>query len=549
MPDLKAEQTPRQSLNSTLKETDDEAQRSIPPPSNANASTEKVGVNGEHPSPQDGGEDVLIVDWDGPDDPENPKNWAEKRKWRTAVMVSLFTFISPVASSMVAPAAFQIAQDLSITKSIEISLTISVYILAYAVGPLFLGPLSEVYGRSRVLQLANLFFLAFNLACGFATTKGELIAFRFLSGLGGSAPLSVGGGVLSDMWDADKRGKAVGIYSLAPLLGPAIGPVAGGWIAQKSTWKWVFYSVSIADAIVQGFGLLYLRETYAPLLLHWKAKKISKQMDPEKGAHRSVQTVYERERSDISWREFMVRSLVRPFVLFAEEPIIQLFGVYLAFVYGTIYLVLTTIPLVFTEIYHQRIGIVGLHYISLGIGLTVAAQFNARLLDKTYRRLKAENGGVGKPEFRLLPIIPGTFLLPIGLLLGGWTAQNHVHWILPDIGFALIGMGAASAFQGLQAYVIDSFPRYSASALAAVSCFRSLAGFGFPLFAPYMYDSLGYGKGDTILAAFCLGIGSPALILFYLYGEKIRGYSKRARATVQPVSTATAVNGDDRAGK
>ena len=107
-------------------------------------------------------------------------------------------------------------------------------------------------------------------------------------------------------------------------------------------------------------------------------------------------------------------------------------------------------------------------------------------------------------------------------------------------------MGASSVFQGLQAYVIDSFPRYAASgtfppclvvisnpyrfpllALAAVSCFRSLAGFGFPLFAPYMYDALGYGKGDTILAAFSGGIGCPALILFYLYGERIRSMSKR----------------------
>ena len=148
-----------------------------------------------------------------------------------------------------------------------------------AVGPLFLGPLSEVYGRNRVLQLANLFFLGacarrntphavpdspaavWNLACGFAKTKPQLIAFRFLAGLGGSAPLSVGGGVLSDMWNAEKRGKAVAIYSLAPLLGPSIGPVAGGFIAEKSTWRWVFWSTTIADAFVQLGGLFWLQES------------------------------------------------------------------------------------------------------------------------------------------------------------------------------------------------------------------------------------------------------------------------------------------------
>ena len=78
-----------------------------------------------------------------------------------------------------------------------------------------------------------------NLACGFAQSKNELIAFRFLAGLGGSAPLAIGGGVVSDLFDAEHRGQAISIYSLAPLLGPVIGPVAGAWIAEKSTWRWV----------------------------------------------------------------------------------------------------------------------------------------------------------------------------------------------------------------------------------------------------------------------------------------------------------------------
>ncbi|KAI0698229.1 MFS polyamine transporter [Cytidiella melzeri] len=499
-----------------------------------NASTQPHSAAGAPASSmtKGGGEfNLLVVDWDGPNDPQNPKNWAESKKWTNAITMSLFTLMSALASSMVAPAAFQIAHDLHITASVEVSMAVSVFVLAYAVGPLFLGPLSEIYGRARVLQLANLFFLAFTVACAFAKTKGQFIAFRFLSGLGGSAPLSVGGGMLSDLWNAEHRGKAVGIYSLAPLLGPALGPVAGGFIAQDSTWQWVFRAIAIADGVVQGLAFFLMRETYAPILLKRKAKKTQSSMDPEKANVATVKTVYEQEQGEVLWQDFLVRSLVRPFALFIQEPIIQLFGVYLAFVYGVVYLVLTTLPRIYTDVYHERIGIVGLHYIALGLGLVTAAQVNSILIDRTYRILAARNGGVGIPEFRLLPIIPGTSCLPIGLLISGWTAQNHTHWIGPDIGFFLVGVGVASSFQGAQAYVIDSFPRYAASALAAVSCFRSLAGFGFPLFAPYMYASLGYGKGDTILAAFCLGVGIPSLVLFWLYGERIRGLSKRAKST------------------
>lgn len=131
------------------------------------------------------------VTWNGPDDPDNPKNWPAKKKWAAVVTVSSFTFISPVASSMVAPALQSIRSDFGIEDQVVSQLTLSIFVLAYAIGPLFLGPFSEIYGRVIVLQLANLFFLVFNIACGVAKTEAQMIVFRFLAGLGGSAPLAV----------------------------------------------------------------------------------------------------------------------------------------------------------------------------------------------------------------------------------------------------------------------------------------------------------------------------------------------------------------------
>jgi MFS family permease len=105
--------------------------------------------------------------------------------------VASFTFISPVSSSIVAPATQKISESFEITNFAVSQISYSVFVLGYAFGPLFLSPLSEIYGRSRLLQLANLFYLIFNTVAGFSRNTGELIAFRFLSGLGGSAPLAV----------------------------------------------------------------------------------------------------------------------------------------------------------------------------------------------------------------------------------------------------------------------------------------------------------------------------------------------------------------------
>jgi MFS family permease len=131
------------------------------------------------------------VTWNGPEDPDNPKNWPTKKKWLAAVLVSFFTLISPISSSMVAPALESIAIEFKITDDVLLELTLSTFVLAYAVGPLFLGPLSEIYGRKIILQLTNLFYIVFNVACGVSKSTGQMISFRFLAGLGGSAPLAV----------------------------------------------------------------------------------------------------------------------------------------------------------------------------------------------------------------------------------------------------------------------------------------------------------------------------------------------------------------------
>ena len=129
--------------------------------------------------------DQYLVTWDGPNDVANPKNWTLRRKWLVTVVVSTYTFISSVSTVIVAPALITLAPDLRIHGSFLASLTVSIFILAYGIGPFLIGPLSEVYGRMLVLQVANIFYLAFNTACGFSRSIGQLIVFRFLAGIGG----------------------------------------------------------------------------------------------------------------------------------------------------------------------------------------------------------------------------------------------------------------------------------------------------------------------------------------------------------------------------
>jgi hypothetical protein len=122
-------------------------------------------------------------------------------------------------------------------------------------------------------------------------------------------------------------------------------------------------------------------------------------------------------------------------------------------------------------------------------------------------------------------MVPGSFMVPIGLFWYGWSAHAKLHWIMPNIGATIFTSGAIICFQCIQAYLVDSYTRYAASAVGAATVLRSLAGFTFPLFAPRMYEVLGYGWGNSLLGFVGILLGWPAPLLLWKFGAQLRAKS------------------------
>jgi MFS family permease len=161
------------------------------------------------------------------------------------------------------------------------------------------------------------------VACAVAQDRVQLSIFRFFAGLGGSAPLTIGGGTVSDLMLPEERGVAMSIYSLGPLMGPALGPIIGGWIIQcTGNWRWIFGVACIAAGFTAGVGIFILPETYAPKILEKKAARLRKETGNEK-----LHTVFDMNK--IPWQDKFKHNMVRPFILIATQPIIILLGVYL----------------------------------------------------------------------------------------------------------------------------------------------------------------------------------------------------------------------------
>ena len=173
--------------------------------------------------------DPFLVTFEQPYDVENPLNLSTSRKWMVTDVLSATGFNRIMVSTIMAPALSTIAVELNM-NSTEAAMSLSIYLLATAFGPLVLGPLSEIYGRRAILHASSVWFLIWNVVCGFANTKGVLIASRFLAGFGASAIYSLAGGVLGDIWTPEQRGRSLGIYYLIPLLGAAVGKFSmPGW--------------------------------------------------------------------------------------------------------------------------------------------------------------------------------------------------------------------------------------------------------------------------------------------------------------------------------
>ncbi|KAK6855215.1 cycloheximide resistance protein [Apiospora arundinis] len=462
----------------------------------------------------DNSADHHVVYWDGDDDPDNPMNWPSWKRWLNVGIVSVLTLITSLGSVVFAPGVPQLMAEFQSDSSLLAGFVVSIYVLGFAFGPLFLAPLSELYGRVWVYQICNVGFVGFTVACAVSTNLGMLIAFRLLQGICGASPIANGGGTISDIIPPASRGTALSIYSVAPLLGPTIGPVIGGFLAEAKGWRWTFWVLAILAGFITITSFLGLRETYPGVVLERKAARLRKET-----GNQEIRSKLARPRGSTEFQHFS-RSIVRPIKMLGKSPIVLFLAIYAGLAYGYQYLMLSTFTFVFEERYNFGVGVSGLSFLGLAFG-SLSGLAIGPLSDRFLKTKSASEGAERMPEVRLLPLAYTTLFIPVGLFLYGWTVEYHVHWIVPIIGTALVGFGILSVFFCITIYSVDAFSLYAASALAANALARSIVGALLPLAGQSLYNALGYGWGNSLLGFLALGL-LPITFVLFKYGERLR---------------------------
>jgi multidrug resistance protein len=389
-------------------------------------------------------------------------------------------------------------------------------VIVYQVGPLLLSPLSEIYGRQPILNIANIFFSVWQIGCALAPNINALIAFRFFAGVGGSACLTIGGGIIADLFVIEQRGLATAMFSIGPLFGPVIGPIIGGFIAQRAGWRWVYWVLLCATSTVTIGNIILNSETNHVVLMQRKTAKLRKELDrPE------LQSVYDVDSKVKKPLDVLIQGIFRPLRILFRSPILLFLAIYFAFVFGCMYLLFTTLSTLYIEVYHWEVELCGLAYIGLGMSFCVGVVVVARTSDATVVRLTKANNNVYEPEMRLASSVIFALFIPISFFWYGWTSDKHVHWVVPIIALIPFGFGMMGIFLPVQTYFIDAGGRYAASAIAGLTAFRCLFGAFLPLAGPSMYSTLGLGWGNSLLGFVALSL-VPVPAVIYKYGSRFR---------------------------
>lgn len=353
-------------------------------------------------------------------------------------------------------------------------------------------------------RITLLIFLIFQLGCALAPNITTLLIFRFFSGFFGSPTVTNSGGSLTDLWPQSHRSVPLALFSAASFLGPVLAPTAGGFVSQYTSWRWNFWIVLILGGSVYMTMFIFLPETYAPKLLQDKARRNGQPL-----------------KHDIKGRHY--EGLTRPWIMLFTEPILFLLSLYMAFVYGILYLDFTAYPIVFRESRGWSMAISGLSFLGIGLGMAIATA-GSPLINRLHGHYVHKLGG-SYPEARLPHLIVISWFIPLGLFWFAWTALPPTHWISAILSGVPFGFGLVALFLGITSYLIDCYGQYSASALAANAVLRSLFGAAFPLFAGRMYGSLGTPWATSLLGFLALAM-APLPWVFYRWGPKLRSMSK-----------------------
>lgn len=412
-------------------------------------------------------------------------NWTTPKKFLVTFLICLLTFSVYIGSAIYSAGTQDVMKTFGVSQ-VAATLGLTLFVAGYGLGPMVWAPMSEIpqFGRNPVYIGTLVVFVFLQFAVIYAKNFGMLLAFRFLTGFFGSPVLATGGASLSDMYAPAKRAYAIGIWGCAAVCGPVLGPLIGGFAAQHKGWTWTIWELLWLSGFALIVLIFLLPETSSANILYRRSRRLRKHTGRD-----DLKCEPELIGEQMTGKDIAMMTLVKPFSLCFTEPIVFALNLYIALIYGLLYVWFESFAIVFEGIYEFNLSEEGLSFLGILFGALFVIIPFCIYLHYIQEPQFDENGNIA-PEKRLPPACVGAFAIPICLFWFGWTSRASIHWIVPIIGSGFFSIGAFLLFNSVLNYLGDAYPNDAASVYAGNDFMRSSFGAGFPLFAAAMYNNL-----------------------------------------------------------
>lgn len=474
--------------------------------------------------PQKTADGNILVDWYTTDDPANPQNWSLGKKNLVSLIICLYTFTVYTGSAIYTPGVEGVMDEFGVSK-INASLPLSLYVLAYGMGPLIFGPMSEIpiIGRSPVYITTFFAFLIISIPTPLVTNFAGLLVLRYLQGFFGSPCLANGAATMQDMYSLLYLPYGITVWVSAAYCGPALGPLLSGFAITAKGWRWGLWEILWIAGPIFILMFLFNPETSTPNILLRRANRLRALTHDSR-----LKSQSEIDQKGLTPSKIAIEALIKPMEITFKDPAIAFVNLYTSLVYGIYYSFFEVFPIVYPGYYNFSLGITGVIFTCILISCLLGVATYCLYLH-LYLIPDIRTHGLRAQEHRLVPALFGSFGPPIGLFLFAWTANPSIHWIAPTIGITIYGASVFVVMQCIFVYVPLSYPQYAASLFASNDFFRSALACGSVMFAGPLYEGLGVGRGTSLLAGLsCVGVGG--MFVLYYTGASLRAKSKFAMA-------------------
>ncbi|KAL1306094.1 hypothetical protein AAFC00_004212 [Neodothiora populina] len=471
---------------------------------------------------------------------ESPFNWSPRRKQFITWLSCAATMITAYAAGSYTAGDAQMQQYWGVSH-VAITVGVTTFTTGFAIAPMVLAPFSEINGRRPMFVITGCLYVILQLCCAVTRSYPGMLVARFWMGCFSSTFSTMVGGVVSDIYHAKDRNTAMALFSGSALFGTGLGPLVSCFIAENTTWRWIFYLQIISCGVVQAVVVLFFKETRGSVLLSRKAKKLNQYYDaleeagyycldvpspsdPSKVKSMRIRWKVKADEERASLSRSIGISLYRPFHMLFTEPVVFFFSLWISFAWAVLYLTFGAIPLVFTRSHNFTLSQSGAVFSAISIAAIISTILSIVAENFTKKRFPKISE---TPEGRLYIACGLSALLPVGLFWFGWSSFPSVPWIVPALAIGCATMGIFSIYLAVFNYLADTYHRYASSALAAQSFCRNMLGGVFPLVTTQMFNKMTFQGAGSFLG----GVGALlTLVPFVLliFGPRIRARSKFA---------------------